>query len=43
MQAVDNSLSRPVNIEHEKRWWLVSMSYDERTELYANGDFPPEW
>ena len=31
-----------MKIEREKRWWLVSMSYDERAELYTNGDFPPE-
>lgn len=29
-----------MNIEREECWWLVSMSYAERAELYADGKRP---
>lgn len=31
-----------MNIKREERWWLVSMSYEERAELYADGKKPSE-
>ena len=31
-----------MNITREERWWLVSMSHDERAEILADGEHPPE-
>ena len=31
-----------MNIERRERCWLVSMSYEERAELYADGEDPAE-
>ena len=31
-----------MNIKREERWWLVSMSYEERAEILADGKHPPD-